>query len=59
MTLLCGAEVIQKISDNNDNFTAENSAQSYAKVSYLRAYSEDILAKTIAQNVVLRFSLKQ
>ena len=45
----------KKISDNNDNFTAENSARSYAKVSYLRAYSEDILAKTIAQNVVLRF----
>lgn len=45
----------KKISDNNDNFTAQKSSQSYAKLSYLRAYSQDILAKTIAQNVILRF----
>lgn len=45
----------KKISDNNDNFIAQKSSQSYAKLSYLRAYSNDILSKTIAQNVILRF----
>ncbi len=45
----------KKISDNEDNFNAVKSSETFAKLSYFRAYSEDILAKTIAQNVILRF----
>ena len=43
------------LSDSSAGFIARKSSQSYAKLSYFRAYSEDILAKTIAQNVILRF----
>ena len=45
----------KNLSDSSENFIAQKSSQSYAKLSYFRAYSEDILAKTIAQNVILRF----
>ena len=45
----------KKISDNNGNFSAPKSSQSYSKLGFIEFYSEDIISKTIGENVVLRF----
>lgn len=45
----------KKLNSSDGNFTAEKASESYAKYGYMQAYSHDILAKTIAQNVILRF----
>lgn len=45
----------KKISDINNNFKAPNASDAYAKLEYLKMYSKDILAKSIAQNIYLRF----
>jgi len=45
----------KKISDVNNNFKAPNASDAYAKLEYLKMYSKDILAKSIAQNIYLRF----
>ena len=45
-----------KVLNSSDGRSCSRKAsQSYAKYAYLQAYSYDILAKTIAQNVILRF----
>ena len=45
----------KKISDSNGNFSAPKSSQSYSKLGFIEFYSEDIISKTIGENVVLRF----
>lgn len=45
----------KNISDSNNNFSAPNASDAYAKLEYLKMYSKDILAKSIAQNIYLRF----
>ncbi len=45
----------KKISDVNNDFKAPNASDAYAKLEYLKMYSKDILAKSIAQNIYLRF----
>lgn len=45
----------KKISDSNDNFSAPKASQSYSIYGYIHMYSKDILAKTIGENVILRF----
>ncbi|MBR6098466.1 hypothetical protein IKP85_01830 [bacterium] len=45
----------KKISDSGDNFRAPNASDAYAKLEYFRLYSKDILAKSISQNIYLRF----
>lgn len=45
----------KKIVDVNNNFRAPNASDAYAKLEYLKMYSKDILAKSIAQNIYLRF----
>lgn len=45
----------KKISDNNDNFRAPNASDAYSKLEYIKMYSKDILAKSISQNIYLRF----
>lgn len=45
----------KKISDSSGNFSAPKSSQSYSKYGFLQFYSKDILSKTIAENVILRF----
>lgn len=45
----------KKISDNNNLFSAPNASDAYAKLEYLKMYSKDILAKSISQNIYLRF----
>lgn len=46
---------IKKLNATDGSFTAEKASESYAKYGYMQAYSHDILGKTIAQNVILRF----
>lgn len=45
----------KKISDSSGNFSAPKSSQSYSKLGFIEFYSKDIVSKTIAENVVLRF----
>ena len=45
----------KKISDNNNSFKAPNASDAAAKLEYLKMYSADVLAKSIAQNIYLRF----
>ncbi len=45
----------KRISDSNGSFKAPNASDAYAKLEYFRLYSKDILAKTISQNIYLRF----
>lgn len=43
------------LNSSDGTFSAQKASESYAKYAYMQAYSRDILAKTISQNVVLRF----
>ena len=43
------------LNTSDGSFSAQKASQSYAKYAYLQSYSEDILSKAIAQNVILRF----
>lgn len=43
------------LNSSDGSFSAQKASQSYAKYAYLQSYSEDILSKVIAQNVILRF----
>lgn len=45
----------KKISDSNGNFSAPRASQSYSKYGFIQLYSKDIVSKTIAENVILRF----
>ena len=45
----------KKVSDQNNMFSAPNASDTYAKLEYLKMYSKDILAKSISQNIYLRF----
>lgn len=45
----------KKLNSSDGSFTAQKASESYAKYGYMQSYSYDILAKTIAQNVILRF----
>ena len=45
----------KKVSDQNNMLNAPNAADAYAKLEYLKMYSKDILAKSISQNIYLRF----
>jgi len=45
----------KKISDANNNFSAPKASQSYSKYGFIHFYSKEILAKTIGENVILRF----
>lgn len=45
----------KKISDNQGNFSAPKASQSYSILGFIEFYSQDIISKTIAENVVLRF----
>lgn len=45
----------KSLNSSDGSFSAQKASQSYAKYAYLQSYSEDILAKNIAQNVILRF----
>ena len=45
----------KKISGSNDEFSAPNASDAFAKLEYFRLYSKDILSKNISQNIYLRF----
>lgn len=45
----------KNLNSSDGSFSAQKASQSYAKYAYLQSYSEDILSKNIAQNVILRF----
>ena len=45
----------KKLNSSDGTFDAHKASESYAKYAYLQTYSQDILSKTIAQNVILRF----
>ena len=45
----------KKISDNSNNFKAQNASDAYSKLEYFKMYSKDILSKNISQNIYLRF----
>lgn len=45
----------KNISDSNGNFSAPKASQSYSKYGFIQFYSRDIAAKTIGENVILRF----
>lgn len=46
---------VKNINTSEGASPAQNAAESYAKYAYFQTYSEDILSKVIAQNVILRF----
>lgn len=45
----------KKLNSTDGSFLAQKASASYAKYAYMQSYSKDILAKTISQNVMLRF----